>query len=105
MIRRPPRSTLFPYTTLFRSYELTPTRTEGGDKEGGESGDSDAPAYTIKGQVLNNFSPSDVSSIFYNTWFPTNYIFYIDGINIVRYNISNGDNVILYTAPSGYNIA
>src|SRR3712207_7827124 len=26
MIRRPPRSTLFPYTTLFRSRELTPTR-------------------------------------------------------------------------------
>src|SRR2546430_8941250 len=25
MIRRPPRSTLFPYTTLFRSYELTDT--------------------------------------------------------------------------------
>src|SRR5258708_10547852 len=24
MIRRPPRSTLFPYTTLFRSYELHP---------------------------------------------------------------------------------
>src|SRR6266511_6013056 len=23
MIRRPPRSTLFPYTTLFRSYRLT----------------------------------------------------------------------------------
>src|SRR3712207_7212508 len=23
MIRRPPRSTLFPYTTLFRSFELT----------------------------------------------------------------------------------
>src|SRR3712207_8584956 len=23
MIRRPPRSTLFPYTTLFRSYKLT----------------------------------------------------------------------------------
>src|SRR3712207_7578079 len=27
MIRRPPRSTLFPYTTLFRSLEL-PTRSE-----------------------------------------------------------------------------
>src|SRR2546425_8746439 len=26
MIRRPPRSTLFPYTTLFRSRLLTPTR-------------------------------------------------------------------------------
>src|SRR5258708_15655802 len=25
MIRRPPRSTLFPYTTLFRSLLLTPT--------------------------------------------------------------------------------
>src|SRR3712207_8031247 len=24
MIRRPPRSTLFPYTTLFRSFEWTP---------------------------------------------------------------------------------
>src|SRR5258705_1118406 len=24
MIRRPPRSTLFPYTTLFRSYKMTP---------------------------------------------------------------------------------
>src|SRR3989442_14610049 len=27
MIRRPPRSTLFPYTTLFRSHQLAP-RTE-----------------------------------------------------------------------------
>src|SRR2546430_5131388 len=26
MIRRPPRSTLFPYTTLFRSYVLRPDR-------------------------------------------------------------------------------
>src|SRR5438270_6092139 len=26
MIRRPPRSTLFPYTTLFRSYKLDPFR-------------------------------------------------------------------------------
>src|SRR3712207_7261256 len=27
MIRRPPRSTLFPYTTLFRSTSRTPART------------------------------------------------------------------------------
>src|SRR3712207_6967402 len=27
MIRRPPRSTLFPYTTLFRSYTRTPGRS------------------------------------------------------------------------------
>src|SRR5688572_31635990 len=29
MIRRPPRSTLFPYTTLFRSSSPQPTREEG----------------------------------------------------------------------------
>src|SRR3712207_7488241 len=28
MIRRPPRSTLFPYTTLFRSPKLTPNVTD-----------------------------------------------------------------------------
>src|SRR3712207_7336817 len=28
MIRRPPRSTLFPYTTLFRSYRNYPFKTE-----------------------------------------------------------------------------
>src|SRR2546422_10656085 len=32
MIRRPPRSTLFPYTTLFRSHELPePFRADAGD--------------------------------------------------------------------------
>src|SRR5688572_31414263 len=42
MIRRPPRSTLFPYTTLFRSFPLgyqsmsdTSDRTEGGRDHGG----------------------------------------------------------------------
>src|SRR3712207_7798710 len=35
MIRRPPRSTLFPYTTLFRSAELDQHRLQGGDARGG----------------------------------------------------------------------
>src|SRR2546427_7189005 len=37
MIRRPPRSTLFPYTTLFRSrlYSVTTQRTMGGPGCGG----------------------------------------------------------------------
>src|SRR5256885_5804401 len=30
MIRRPPRSTLFPYTTLFRSVAVAPDRAHGG---------------------------------------------------------------------------
>src|SRR5256885_11848989 len=42
MIRRPPRSTLFPYTTLFRSEETNPaggtrTRAEGDLKSSAES--------------------------------------------------------------------
>src|SRR3712207_8451178 len=37
MIRRPPRSTLFPYTTLFRSFPTTP-----GAFDRGLSGGSDA---------------------------------------------------------------
>src|SRR2546426_8093780 len=31
MIRRPPRSTLFPYTTLFRSLLVAPVQREAGD--------------------------------------------------------------------------
>src|SRR5258708_39964515 len=35
MIRRPPRSTLFPYTTLFRStYSIVPTLVDPGNKLG-----------------------------------------------------------------------
>src|SRR2546425_2513644 len=37
MIRRPPRSTLFPYTTLFRSSELRSTAPEGKLKIGGST--------------------------------------------------------------------
>src|SRR5688572_32031969 len=37
MIRRPPRSTLFPYTTLFRSEELVATPYRHGGKEKAES--------------------------------------------------------------------
>src|SRR3712207_8571547 len=40
MIRRPPRSTLFPYTTLFRSSEFSET----GAKGMGEGGTMGAPA-------------------------------------------------------------
>src|SRR2546427_185740 len=38
MIRRPPRSTLFPYTTLFRSDRLAGSRVEGRRQRGLEVG-------------------------------------------------------------------
>src|SRR5438477_4973216 len=34
MIRRPPRSTLFPYTTLFRSYGTTPLMSSAAPRAG-----------------------------------------------------------------------
>src|SRR2546429_1199404 len=37
MIRRPPRSTLFPYTTLFRSTVLDRQQTSAGTRELGQS--------------------------------------------------------------------
>src|SRR5438067_11360123 len=36
MIRRPPRSTLFPYTTLFRSLSLTLVQLRGNDLDGAQ---------------------------------------------------------------------
>src|SRR5688572_32226365 len=42
MIRRPPRSTLFPYTTLFRSRQLGALRS--GDRYVGLHGPDDLPA-------------------------------------------------------------
>src|SRR2546425_3909462 len=35
MIRRPPRSTLFPYTTLFRSTSISPAISSDGGRENG----------------------------------------------------------------------
>src|SRR5256884_9679524 len=40
MIRRPPRSTLFPYTTLFRSIELQRVAALAGRRHGGVFGNS-----------------------------------------------------------------
>src|SRR2546422_7719269 len=54
MIRRPPRSTLFPYTTLFRSIELGPGSGEAGGQlvyQGPASAVRDAG--TLTGQYLS----------------------------------------------------
>src|SRR3712207_8337397 len=51
MIRRPPRSTLFPYTTLFRSQgggqgKLIPCSTSGSTSPGGSSSPPGSPCWT-----------------------------------------------------------
>src|SRR3712207_6877808 len=55
MIRRPPRSTLFPYTTLFRSRRLTPSvrgvRGTGSFHGGGQEGpSSEVGVHVVQGQ-------------------------------------------------------
>src|SRR2546422_1330540 len=54
MIRRPPRSTLFPYTTLFRSHEADDLARAHLERHAGE-GDV---AAVVHGEVLNREQPS-----------------------------------------------
>src|SRR3712207_8226070 len=69
MIRRPPRSTLFPYTTLFRSAEFgedvrgfTVDGSEGFDKLPGVDEDHDRRYYaiTVRPTVFVNLVPDHV---------------------------------------------
>src|SRR2546430_7702167 len=46
MIRRPPRSTLFPYTTLFRSENVSPVTVDVAQRNGGFHG-----TLTLSGKV------------------------------------------------------
>src|SRR5256885_12135196 len=56
MIRRPPRSTLFPYTTLFRSYgQIVPPLRTGG--QGAETHYDPETSTTEAKLVLNNGEP------------------------------------------------
>src|SRR3712207_8837029 len=54
MIRRPPRSTLFPYTTLFRSHAVPPARQRRGTRPGGPgsySGADEVPFEAVEHEV------------------------------------------------------
>lgn len=66
---------------------------------------SSTVACTIESvKALDGFNPSDPSLINYCSCFSTNYIFYANGNTIYRYNVSNGDHVVVYSAPDGYNV-
>jgi len=78
------------------------TRGDDGDDKGDSS--SSEPAYSIDGKALSGFTPSNDKTICYDPWFSTNYLFYANGGNLYRYNTSNGDNTLVYTAPTGYSI-
>lgn len=88
--------------TKYYLYQLTSTAT---DEDGGGNANSNEPAYTIKGKQLTGFTPSSTATICYNTWFTTNYVFYADGSDVMRFDLNNGDKTVLYSAPTGYTIS
>lgn len=62
-------------------------------------------AYTIISEKqLTGLTPSDMSTITYNSWFTTTNLFFVEGNTVYRYNVSNGDKYIVYEAPMGYDV-
>lgn len=62
-------------------------------------------AYTVIGEKkLTGLTPTDMSTITYNSWFTTTNLFFVEENKVYRYNVSNGDKFVVYEAPDGYNI-
>ena len=62
-------------------------------------------AYTVVGEKkLAGLTPSDMSTITYNSWFTTTNLFFAEGNTVYRYNVSNGDKFVVYEAPEGYDV-
>ncbi len=62
-------------------------------------------AYTIVSEKrLTAFTPTDASTITYNSHFTTSNLFFVEGNTVYRYNVQNGDKFAVYEAPNGYNI-
>ena len=62
-------------------------------------------AYTIVSEKkLEGLTPTDMSTIIYNSWFTTSNLFFAEGNTVYRYNVSNGDKFVVYEAPQGYDV-
>ena len=62
-------------------------------------------AYSIIGEKkLGGLTPTDMSTITYNSWFTTSNLFFVEGNTVYRYNVSNGDKYAVYEAPQGYEV-
>src|SRR5260221_9434411 len=63
MIRRPPRSTLFPYTTLFRSTAANATAASPSVNEGGTVGLTISPTFESDADTTNTRSDKHTSKL------------------------------------------
>ena len=91
-------------------YELQMQNIGDGSKvkatRGVDGEEAEAPAaYTIVGETkLTGLTPTDMSTITYNSRFATSYLFFAEGNIVYRYNVSNGDKLVVYEAPAGYEV-
>lgn len=75
------------------------------DSAGEEDEEEVLSAYTVVSEkLLNGLTPTDMSTITYNSWFTTTNIFFAEGGTVYRYNVSNGDKFVVYEAPQGYEV-
>ena len=71
----------------------------------GEEDSEVLSAYTIVSEKkLDGLTPTDMTTITYNSWFTTANLFFAEGNTVYRYNVSNGDKFVVYEAPQGYDI-
>ena len=93
-------------TGEFYRYQLTKIRQEGEKAPMARgAGEEKKPAFAIEGKKLGGILPDcDPSTITYNSWFVTDYLFYAAGNTVYRYDVRNGNNIPMYIAPDGYNV-
>ena len=97
-------------TDKYYRYELSMQNT--GDADGGDIKKAQANGEVVKipaGKVesvkeLIGFTPTDASTITYNSCFTTDNLFYAEGNTVYRYNATNGDKYVVYEAPQGYDV-
>lgn len=90
-------------------YELLKLEIGDGSKVNGRRGvDGEQEvlsAYSIVSEKrLTGLTPTNMSTITYNSWFTTSTLFFAKGNTVYRYNVSNGDCFVVYEAPEGYEV-
>ena len=61
--------------------------------------------YSIESvKKLTGLTPTDMSTITYNSWFTTSTLFFAEGSTVYRYAVENGDKYVVYEAPEGYHV-
>lgn len=96
-------------TGEYYRYELLKLEIGDGSKvnkrRGVDGEEEKIAAYTILSEKkLTGLTPTDMSTITYNSWFTTSNLFFAEGNAVYRYNVSNGDKYVVYEAPEGYDV-